>query len=88
MIHIFDNFNSALQKLELLISYDEERGRPYFVDNSFFNNKYDLLPDLIYYCIKEREVSKWDKFSNFSNSNDKKYKNTNLINFYDFKIQK
>lgn len=88
MIHIFDNFNSAFQKLELLISYDEERGRQYFVDNSFFNNKYDLLPDLTYYCIKEREVSKWDKFSNFSNSNDKKYKNTNLINFYDFKIQK
>ncbi len=69
MIHFFDNIDSAKLKLYEMIALEEERGRPYFVDNNFFVNKYHMAGKLKYYCIKEREVSEWKKYSEEENLN-------------------
>lgn len=63
MIHFFNNILSAKQKLFEMIQVDENRGRPYFVDNDFFNNKYPCNYNIKYYCIKEREVSEFSVYS-------------------------
>lgn len=63
MIHIFNNIDSAKIKLFEMIELENERERPYFVDNDFFNNKYNISTKLKYFCIKEREVSEWEKYS-------------------------
>lgn len=63
MIHFYNNILSAKQKLYEMIQLEEERGRPYFVDNDFFDNKYPCNLNLKYYCIKEREVSEFLKYS-------------------------
>lgn len=63
MIHFFDDINSAKFKLYEMIRLEEERQRPYFVDNDFFNNKYNISTKLRYYCLKIREVSEWENYS-------------------------
>lgn len=63
MIHIFNNLDSAKLKLFEILNLDDERNRPYFVDNDFFNNKYHFESKLSYYCIKVRDVSDWTLFS-------------------------
>lgn len=73
MIHIFNNIDSAKVKLFELVSLEEERGRPYFVDNDFFENRYNIQSKLKYFCIKERDVSEWNKFTT-------EIKNENLSN--------
>ena len=80
MIHIFNNLDSAKMKLFEMIQLEEERKRPYFVDNYFFHNKYDISCKLKYFCIKEREVSDWEQYTceNVSNS-------SNIIFLNDFK---
>jgi len=35
----------------------------YFIDNNFFNSKYNnISTKLKYYCIKERENREWKKY--------------------------
>lgn len=46
-----------------MISLEEERGRLYFVDNDFFDNKYNHVGRLKYFCIKERNITEWEKYS-------------------------
>lgn len=80
MIHFFYNIDCAKVKLYEMIGLEEERQRPYFVDNDFFCNKYENSAKLKYYSIKTREVSEWEKYS--EEKNDKE--NTNKIIFLDF----
>lgn len=63
MVHFFNNINSAKAKLYEMIQLEEERERPYFVDNDFFDNRYNISTKLKYYSIKIREVSEWKKYS-------------------------
>lgn len=60
---IYSDFYSARNFIECRVKLDEERLRPYYVDNDFFENKYSLCENLTYYCLKEREVSDWSKYS-------------------------
>lgn len=76
MIHFFNNIDNAKTKLYEMIQLEEERQRPYFVDNDFFYNKYNISIKLKYYCIKEREVSEWN---NYSEEKSKKEKNNKVI---------
>lgn len=62
IIHIFKDINSAKLKLYELINIEEERGRFYFVDNDFFDNKYIYNLKGMYFCIKEREVTEYTKY--------------------------
>lgn len=77
MIHFFNDITSAKIKLYDMIQLEEERQRPYFVDNDFFNNKYVMVGKLKYFCIKEREVSEWINYSERKNKKEK----TNKIIF-------
>lgn len=70
MIHFYDNIISAKQKLYEMVQLEEERQRPYFVDNDFFSNRYSLVGRLKYFCIKERDVSDWHNYSEDKNKND------------------
>lgn len=69
MIHFFNNLESAKFKVYEIILSEEERGRPYFVDNDYFDNKYSLVGNLKYICIKERDVSNWSNYSEYSKDN-------------------
>ncbi len=82
MIHIFNNIYSAKQKLYEMILLEEERQRPYFVDNDFYKNKYNTTIKLKYFCIKEREVTDWQKYSKDNISNDK---NNNILYLNNYK---
>ncbi len=79
MIHFFDNIESAKIKLYEMIKLEEERQRPYFVDNDFFDNKYNISTKLKYFCIKQREVSEWNNYSK-----EKSEKNNNKILYLNY----
>jgi len=81
MINIYNNIDSAKQKLYEMIQLEEERQRPYFVDNDFYKNKYNTTIKLRYFCIKERDVSYWKKYSE-----EKSYKEkSNILYFINYK---
>lgn len=61
VIDIFNNLTLAKIKLQEMVDLEEERNRPYYVDNDFFVNKYPPILKGKYFCIKEREVSDWKK---------------------------
>lgn len=82
MIHIYDNLYSAKTKLYEMVNLEEERERPYFVDNDFFENKYNLAVKLKYFCIKEREVSEWIQYSK---ENEERQENNNIIFLKNYK---
>ena len=79
MLKIFNDIDIAKIMLYEMISLEEERERPYFVDNDFYNNKYNISIKLRYLCIKEREVTEWEKYS----EENKAIKN-NVIYFNNF----
>lgn len=81
-IHIFDNLTSAKIQLYEMIQLEEERNRIYYVDNDFFNNKYPIgLQGSKYFCIQEREVSKWNKYKIAKKNKNKTNKNDNVLIF-------
>lgn len=82
ILSFYSNILNAKQKLFEMIQIEEDRGRPYFVDNDFFKNKYILSSNLKYYCIKEREVSDFKKYSEEATT---KEENNKIIYFQNFK---
>lgn len=64
-------------KLYDMISLEKERNRAYYVDNDFFDNVYPyILTHCKYFCIKERNVSEWEKVGRQTNQ-----KKNNIIYF-------
>ena len=51
VLETFDNIDVAKISLYNIVSLEEERGRTYYVDNDFFNNKYSCNLNLKYFCI-------------------------------------
>lgn len=82
MIHIFTTIESAQTKLFEIIQLEEERQRPYFVDNDFFKNKYTLVGKLTYYCIKERDVTEW---KTYTKEEAKEENNKKILYFSNYK---
>lgn len=82
MLQIFNDIDLAKIKLFDMISLEEQRNRPYFVDNDFYDNKYNISIKLKYFCIKEREVTEWEKYSE-----EKEIEQNNIIYFNNFKKQ-
>lgn len=63
-LNTFYSLEEAKIKLYDMISLENERNRAYYVDNDFFNNIYPYsLDHCKYFCIKERNVSEWEKTS-------------------------
>lgn len=79
MIHFYNNIYSAKQKLFEMIQLEEDRGRPYFVDNDFFKNKYPFGFNLKYYSIKVRNVSEFKKYSEVDTIEEEALKKDNKI---------
>ena len=58
----FNSFMEAKLKLYDIIDLEIQRNRPYYVDNDFFDNIFSpTLNNIKYFCIKERNVSSWEK---------------------------
>ena len=79
-IHTYDNINSAKIDLYNMIELEKKRNRPYYVDNDFFNNEYSSNVIGKYFCIKQRKVSEFKKYSELKSN----YKNNNIVKFKDF----
>lgn len=62
ILQTFKTFEAARIKLMEMINLEEERGRPYFVENNFFTNKYIANIPGKYFALKEREVSEWNLY--------------------------
>ena len=63
ILQTFNDIDLAKIKLYEMLCFEEQRQRSYFVDNDFFHNKYNIATKLKYYCIQEREVTEWKKYS-------------------------
>ena len=82
MLQIFNDIDLAKIKLYEMITLEEEREKPYFVDNDFYDNKYNISTKLRSFCIKEREVTEWKKYS----AKEDMKKGNNIINIMEYKI--
>ena len=78
-LETYKTIESAKIKLYDIVNLEVERKRPFFVDNDFFENKYNLGSNLFYMCILEREVEDWHKYSN---EKEKKCNKNKIIYLY------
>ncbi len=65
-----------------MVRAEEERQRPYYVDNDFWDNQYFLIANLRYFCIRVREVSEWEKYCD--NNISKKKQDDNIVYFSNY----
>lgn len=80
ILDTFSNIDDVKLQLMRMVSLEEERNRFYFVDNDFFENKYPLNGNGKYFCLKEREVTFWQNYS----EKDNNIKKENIINFFNY----
>lgn len=82
IVSSYKNLDSAKLALYNMIAFEEKYQRPYYVDNDFFENRYNHIARLRYFCIYEREVSEWTK----SSENDRyKNKENKIVYFFNYK---
>lgn len=62
-LHTFDNLEVAKIKLYDIISLEQERNRPYYVHNDFYENEYPPTVGCKIFCIKKRTISDWEIYS-------------------------
>lgn len=76
----YSSFREAFIALNNIIDYEKERGRIFYVDNDFYDNKYPLNLSGKYLCIMQRSITDWQKYESsiFSAS---KNKNDNIFIF-------
>ena len=61
-IQPYYSLEDAKVSLYQMISLEKERNRAYYVDNDFFENIFPSnMQNLKYFCIKERNVTEWEK---------------------------
>ena len=80
ILDTFTNIDLAKIKLYDMVSLEQQRNRPYFVDNDFYDNIYNISTKLKYFCIRVREVTEWEKYSK-----EKESQQSNLIYFDNLK---
>lgn len=80
MLHIYNNIDSAKLMINQMIQLEEERRRPYYVDNDFYKNKYGLISNVKYMSIKVREVTNWVTYTEIDNNENV----SNIIYFKNF----
>lgn len=70
----FKTFSEVLKALNNMVQLEKERNRPYYVFNDFYENEYPAGLSGKTFCIKERTVSDWEKYS-YNNTVLKAYNN-------------
>lgn len=84
ILNTFDDIEKAKFKLYEMTLLEDKRLRPYFVDNDFFDNKYNIQTKLKYFCILERNITEWNKYSEEKINN---LCNEKIINMNSYKRQ-
>ena len=82
VLDTFTDIDLAKIKLYDMVSLEQQRNRPYFVDNDFYDNIYNISTKLKYYCIRVREVTEWEKYSE-----EKQANKNNILYFNNFRKQ-
>lgn len=83
MIDTYKDYISAKIRINELVTYWEENGYQFFIDNDYYENKYPLMLSNCFYCsIKVREVSEWQDYSEVKENIQN---NSNVIFFNNFK---
>jgi len=59
----FNSLTDVMNSLKGMIQLENERHRPYYVLNDFYENEYPAFLNGKTFCIKERTVSDWEKYS-------------------------
>ena len=77
----YKSIEKAKVKLYDIVQTEIERQRPFYVDNDFFDNKYNLGRSLFYISILERDVEEWHKFSQNESTKHNKNKLLYLNNY-------
>ena len=62
IVSTYNNLFDVKEALYNMISLEEKRQRPYFVDNDFFNNIYTYQCKLKYFKVIVRDVTDWEKY--------------------------
>ena len=74
-------YELAKQALLNMISDFEYRGKIYYIDNDFYENKFPLgLQGSTYYQIQEREVWEWKKYE--TRNTNEIYCKTKILKFH------
>ena len=79
-IGTYNSFREAFIALNNMLGLEQERGRFYYVDNDFYNNKYPPNMYGKYFCIMERNVTEWITYESLV-AKDSKDKNNKIIMF-------
>lgn len=66
----YTSLSECREALESIIKYHEKHHHLYYIDNDFFNNKFQYLDKCYYYSIHCREVSEWDNIDNRDKNKD------------------
>ncbi len=69
----FSNFNDCYMKLlEITSNHSNMVNKEFYVNNDFWNNKYQpFLPNITFYTVECRNVSKWETYKEKSKSKNK-----------------
>lgn len=62
ILRTHNNIQEAKLHLYNLVNLEEDRNRVYYVDNDFFDNKYQNLLNGKYFKILERTVGGWEHY--------------------------
>ena len=71
IISSYSCFQDAFLALNSMVGIEQERGRFYYVDNDFYNNKYPPNMYGKYFCILERNVTEWENMKVYQQINQK-----------------
>lgn len=83
--HTYSNIFDAKKDLFNLVALEQERNRPYYVNNDFYSNEFTPNCSGKYFCIRQRSVSKWENY--FEQQEQQKTNNTekgNVILFANY----
>ena len=80
MLSSYPTFREASNALNNIIDYEQERGRIFYVDNDFYDNKYPPNLSGKYFCILQRSITEWKKYESFCSSTSKD-KNEKIVMF-------
>ena len=78
-IHVYNNIFEAKNDLYNMVELEKKRHRPYYIYNDFYDNEYPASLNCKIFCLKERIVSNWEKYSE-----NKANTNNTLNNIYEF----